>query len=186
MRMSVKAWILGLALVCLAAGGYAQDQPASSEPSLGDIAKQIKAQKSSKETKPARVMTNDTIAGGEDKPFGAAPAKKPSDENPPQGPANPDKPHDEAYFRSEHGKLQDRLDTHKRELEVLQQKLGQNQEQYYPNPQDSMTQQYTRKDINKLTDDINAKKQQIDNDQKALDDLRDLLRREGGDPGWLR
>jgi SMC interacting uncharacterized protein involved in chromosome segregation len=82
--------------------------------------------------------------------------------------------------------LQGQLDTHKRELDVLQQKVGQNNMQYYPNPQDSLMQQYTRDDINKLNSDIAAKKKQIDDDQKAIDDLHDQLRQEGGDPAWLR
>ena len=47
-------------------------------------------------------------------------------------------------------------------------------------------QQYSRDDIDKLTADIDAKKQQIADDEKAIDDLHDQLRHEGGDPGWLR
>jgi hypothetical protein len=69
---------------------------------------------------------------------------------------------------------------------VLQQKLGQNQVQYYNDPNKSLQQQYSRDDINKLTTDIDAKKQQVADDNKAIDDLRDQLRHEGGDPGWLR
>ena len=94
--------------------------------------------------------------------------------------------HDEKYFRSRLSTLQDQLETHKRELAVLQQKLGQNEMQYYPDPNKALTQQYSRSDIDKLTADIDAKKQQIADDQKAIDDLHDQLRREGGDPGWLR
>jgi flagellar biosynthesis chaperone FliJ len=47
-------------------------------------------------------------------------------------------------------------------------------------------QQYTRSDINQLNQDIDAKKQQIADDEKAIEDLHDQLRHEGGDPGWLR
>jgi SMC interacting uncharacterized protein involved in chromosome segregation len=47
-------------------------------------------------------------------------------------------------------------------------------------------QQYSRGDIDKFTADIEAKKQQIAKDEKAIDDLHDQLRQEGGDPGWLR
>ena len=185
MRTRVKAWLLGVVVVCLAAAsGYAQDQPTASEPPLGNIARQIKAQKS-KEPKPVKVLTNDTIGASEDKPAGTESPKKNPTETAPVTPATSGK-HDAAYFREKQSKIQDEMDTHKRELSVLQQKLGQNQTQYYANPQDSMMQQYTRSDINKLTDEINAKKQQIVDDQKAMDDLRDQLRQEGGDPGWLR
>jgi hypothetical protein len=50
----------------------------------------------------------------------------------------------------------------------------------------SLLQQYSRDDINKFTTDIDAKKQQIADDEKAIEDLRDQLRHEGGDPSWLR
>jgi len=68
----------------------------------------------------------------------------------------------------------------------LQQKLGQNQNQYYADPNKSLLQQYSRNDINKFTDEIDAKKQQVADDENAIDNLRDQLRHEGGDPGWLR
>jgi predicted RNase H-like nuclease (RuvC/YqgF family) len=104
----------------------------------------------------------------------------------PEGSGGPAQAHDEKYFRSRLSKLQDQLDTHKRELEVLQEKLGQNQMQYYPDPNKALHQQYSRDDINKLTADTDAKKQQVADDEKAIEDLRDQLRHEGGDPSWLR
>lgn len=186
MKIRVKGWVLRIALVCLAASAaYAQSQPAGGDSSLADIARQIKAQKA-KEPKPVRVMTNETIEnGGTKTEFGAAPPKKPSGDTPSDATPKSDK-HDAAYFRAERSRIQSRLDTHNRELNVLQQKLGQNQTQYYANPQDSLMQQYSREDINKLTDEINAKKQQVADDEKAMDDLHEQLRHEGGDPGWLR
>jgi hypothetical protein len=69
---------------------------------------------------------------------------------------------------------------------VLQQKSAQNDMQYYPDPNKTLRQEFTRSDINKLNDQAEKKKQEIAADEKALDDLRDQLRREGGDPGWLR
>jgi len=187
MRIRVKVWVLGFGLICLAIGtGYAQQPAGGNDASLGDIARHVKAQKA-KEPKPVRVITNDTISNPEDKSdLGVVPSKKPSGGASSEKPGKPDKAHDAEYFRAEQGKIQDRLDTHKRELSVLQQKLGQNQTQFYPNPQDSLLQQYTRDDINKLTGEIDAKKQQIDDDQKAMDALHEQLRHENGDPGWLR
>jgi SMC interacting uncharacterized protein involved in chromosome segregation len=41
-------------------------------------------------------------------------------------------------------------------------------------------------DIHKLQDQIDKKKAEIAADQEAIDDLREQLRREGGDAGWLR
>lgn len=185
MRAFVKLFGPGLAVVCLgAAMGFAQQQPASSDTSLGDIARQLKAQKAkAKEPKPAVVMTNDTLGGTK----GEANASKKTAAEPATTQAPPaTEKHDAEYFRSRDSKLQDQLSVHKRELSVLQQKLGQNQMQYYPNPQDSLMQQYSRGDIDKLNAEIDAKKQQVDDDEKALDDLHEQLRREGGDPAWLR
>ena len=83
-------------------------------------------------------------------------------------------------------KLKSHLETDQRELDVLQQKLGQNQMQYYGDPNKSLLQQYSREDVNTLTDEIDAKKAVVASDNQAIDDLRDQLRHEGGDPGWLR
>ena len=86
-------------------------------------------------------------------------------------------------------KLQDRLEIDQRELSVLEQKLGQNQMQYYPDPNKGLLQESgptAMSDIHKLQDQIDKKKAEIAADQEAIDDLREQLRREGGDAGWLR
>lgn len=97
--------------------------------------------------------------------------------------------HDEKYYRDEMGNLQARLDTHRRQLSVLEQKLAQGDMQYYPDPQKTLEQTSTpsfRSDVNKLQDDIAKKKQDIADDERAIEDLRDQLRREGSPAGWLR
>jgi parvulin-like peptidyl-prolyl isomerase len=188
MKIRVKFFVLGLVFVCLgAAVGYAQQKTDANDTSLGDIARKLKAQKA-KETKPVKVITNDTLPAAKDGDSGfsvSAPAK-PSTDAPSEGPGTPAAGHDEKYYRSRMSKLQDQLDTHKRELDVLQQKLGQNNVQYYSDPNKGLQQGYSRDDINKLTADIDAKKQQIADDEKAIEDLHDQLRREGGDASWLR
>jgi len=185
MRIRVKVLILGLVLVCLAAASvYAQEKTDTSNTSLGDIARKLKAQKA-KESKPAMVITNDNISvpkEGVPEVSSTPPPKTRQD----TAAEKPVKAHDETYFRSHLSKLQDQLDTDKRELNVLQQKLGQNQTQYYPDPNKTLQQEYTRSDIDKLTAQIDSKKQRIADDEKAIDDLHDQLRHEGGDSGWLR
>jgi len=97
--------------------------------------------------------------------------------------------HDENYYRGQMSKLRDRLDVDQRQLDVLQQKLGQNQMQYYPDPNKGLLQESgptAMSDIHKLQDQIDKKKADVAADQKAIDDLQDQLRHEGGDPGWLR
>lgn len=181
MSPCVKSLATGLVFVCLAvASVYAQQKTDSSDTSLGDVARKLQAQKT-KEAKPAKVFTNDSLTAHTAEPSAE---KKPADTAPASGKRSP--AHDEKYFRERLSTLQAQLDTHKRELDVLQQKLDQNQMQYYPNPQDSLMQQYTRSDINKKTDNISAKKQQIADDEKAIEDLHDQLRQEDGDPDWLR
>jgi len=184
MRKRLKLVILGFALAGLAtAACFAQQKSETNDTSLGDIARQLNAQKA-KTAKPAKVITNDNIPALKD---GDGISTGPKEKTPtPEESAGSTQGHDEKYFRSRMSSLQNQLDTHKRELEVLQQKLGQNNMQYYPDPNKEIQQLYTRGDINKLTADINAKKQQIADDEKAIDDLHEQLRHENGDPSWLR
>jgi hypothetical protein len=189
MRAGVKVVALGLALVWLAAASvYAQQKSDASSTSLGEIARKLKTEKAN-EHPPVMVITNDNLGGlGKSGVSVAGPGTKENTSNqaPAQAKGSSAPVHDAEYYRAQQRKLQDQLDVHKRELDVLQQKLGQNQVQYYADPYKSLMQQYTREDINKLTADIAAKKDQIAADEKALEDLREELRRDGGDPGWLR
>jgi predicted RNase H-like nuclease (RuvC/YqgF family) len=173
--------------------------------SLGDLARQQKAQRAKAARKPVKEFSNDnlparpataglTVAGemsaepqatksGESEGTEAAEAAK----QPAGGEA--EAVHDEKYYRDEMSKLQARLETHRRQLSVLEQKLAQGDMQYYPDPQRTLEQTSTpsfRSDINKLQDDIAKKKQDIADDERAIEDLRDQLRREGSPPGWLR
>lgn len=188
MNTLVKSIILALALVSQAAlSGYGQEKTDTNSNSLGDIARHLKADKA-KEPRPAKVFTNDNLAGSEKdvSTFGAISKEDKAAAPAPDGSETKAPHHDEQYYRSQMSTLKGRLETHQRELDVLQQKLGQNQMQFYNDPNKSLQQQYSREDINKLTTDIDAKKQQVADDNKAIDDLRDQLRHEGGDPGWLR
>ena len=188
MRMRVKVFILGLVLFALGAlCAYPQEKSDTSDTSLADLARQLKAQKT-KESKPGKVFTNDNLPApkpGESQ-AGSSPSAS-SSATPPTGESKgTTEAHDEKYYRSQMSKLQSQLDTHKRELDVLQGKLGENNMQYYSNPQVNLAQQYSRPDINKLSADIAAKQKQVEDDQKAIDDLHTQLRQEGGDPAWLR
>jgi len=187
MRRRVSVIVLGVVLTCLAAPNSFGQQKPDNDTSLGDIARQIKAQKA-KEPKPAKVFTNDNISAPADNASGAEVSSKEKSpaKSAPEESGEHAKPHDAEYFRSQMSTLQARLDTDKRQLDVLQQKLGQNQMQYYNDPNQSLLQQYSREDIDKLTAEIDAKKQKVADDDKAIEDLHEQLRREGGDPGWLR
>ncbi len=179
--------------------GAGLGQQSGSTPSLGDLARKLKAERAQEKEKP-KVFTNDNLparpasqplsvaAGMSETEKTSKPGEKPAagTETKTEEDESANQVHNEKYYRSQLAKLQDRLNLHQRELNVLQQKFGQNEMQYYPDPQKTLDQQYTRDDITKLQQDLDKKKQQVADDEQAIENLREQLRREGGDPGWLR
>lgn len=215
--MKPSSVLAHLLLVVVGAGiSHAQSsQPASTGPSLGDLARQLKEKRAKAFVKPLTIFTNDnlparppsegltaatgisaTASTAGDKPAdtstGAAATQKTetkAEATSTSGSATESEVRDERYYRKKSKELQGQLDLHQRELSVLEQKLSQNQMQYYSDPQKTLTQESTPafySDVNKRRSDVENKKQQIADDEKAMDDLRDQLRRDGGDPGWLR
>ena len=202
-----------MALVLGLGTGIAPAQNSTGSVPLGDLARQLKAQRAKSEEKP-KVFTNDDLTARS--PSGdqsaASPAKSSStttkEAKPGEKPAKEtsgnqaekesakatpaktgEETHGEKYYRDHMSKLQDRLEIHQRELSVLEQKLGQNQMMYYPDPNKGLLQESgptAMSDVHKLQDQITKKKAEIAADQEAIEDLREQLRREGGDPGWLR
>jgi hypothetical protein len=189
---------VGLALL----SALARAQGSATTPSLGDLARELRAERA-KENKKPRLFTNDDLpkrpaedtltmstdmsetpaepkqaTPGEPKEKAVSSAKSTTESS--------DKDHGEEYYRARMKELRERLELHQRELSVLQQKLNQNDMQFYTDPNKMLQEQYSRADINKVTQEIKKKKDQVAADEKAIDDLRDKLRREGGDPGWLR
>jgi hypothetical protein len=97
--------------------------------------------------------------------------------------------HGEEYFRGRMGQLEERLELDQRELAALQQRLGQSQMLYYPDPVQGLLQTSgptAMSDVHSLQDAIAAKQADVSKDEQAIDDLHEELRRSGGDPGWLR
>jgi len=202
-----------MALVLGLGTGIASAQNSTSSVPLGDLARQLKAQRA-KSGEKSKVFTNDDLAAqspsvdqsaaslakaasttAKDAKSGEKAAKETSGNEAGKESAKApsaetgEQTHGEKYFRERMSKLQDRLDIDRRELSVLEQKLGQNQMQYYPDPNKGLLQESgptALSDIHKLQDQIDKKKAEIAADQDAIDDLREQLRREGGDAGWLR
>jgi hypothetical protein len=205
--MSFKR-VLVAAIVVLAVSGVgrllAQSQGGTQAgPSLGELARQQKAQRAKAEKKIAKVYSNDDIAArsatggltaaGETSAEAAGAGKQPASgeaataTEPATGES--ETAHDEKYYHDQMGKLQAQLETHRRQLSVLEQKLSQGSMEYYPDPQKTLEQESTPafySDSNKLRDAIAKKKQDIADDERAMEDLRDQLRREGAPPAWLR
>jgi hypothetical protein len=175
-------------------------------PSLGELAKKLRSERAAS-PKSVRVFTNDNLphrpGGG-----GISVAGSISTESPAQssgGQAASGQPggteaaaaagassqessgaHDEKYYRAQMSALRSQLELHQRELSVLEQKQSQGQMQYYADPNKALQQEYSRSDINKRNDAIAKKQAQIDEDNRAIQDLQDQLRREGAPTGWLR
>jgi hypothetical protein len=188
--------VSALMLVSVVAWALPPQSTEDQSPPLGTVARQLRAQRADAAKKAAKVFTNDnlptqpagegsTAASGLSsspvQPARVQPGDSSSAKRAPEGDA-----HGEKYYSEEKAKINAAMEIHQRELAVLQQKSSQNDMQYYPDPNKTLQQELSRSDINKLNDQIEKKKQQIAADEKALDDLRDQLRREGGDPGWLR
>lgn len=191
--------IVGTVLMVIASLGLdiarAQAEPAQ-QPSLGDVARQLKAKRGQTTQQPAKVITNDNlpvrppeeenlpVSGDTSKSSGDASAAGSVASSTSAGGSSETR--DENYYRREMGVRQGRLEKHRRQLDVLEKKLAQNQMQFYDDPNRTLQEEFSRADVTKLTQDIEKKKEEIKADEQALADLEDQLRRDGGHPGWLR
>ena len=193
-RMATLALVLGLG------AGIAAAQNSTSSESLADLARQLKAQRVKSQEK-SKVFTNEDLAAlpplpGTSKP--AAAQAKPTQETSGKDAAKESasatlagtdqEPHGEKYFREHMGELEARLGLDERELNVLQQKLQLGELMYYPDPNKGLLQESgptAMSDVHDLQDRIAKKEADIAADQGAIEDLREQLRRDGGDAGWL-
>lgn len=203
--MKTKFVALGVALLCAAGAALAQDATGSA-PSLGELARQNRAQRMKvMQEKSVRVWSNDNMprrparegptaaAGMSATPVATESDKSPTEKAPATAESAPDvaaassgEVHDEAYYRKRMGELRSRRELHERQLAVLRQKQSQGQMQYYADPNKTLQEEYSRSDVNKLNDEISQKQQAIAADDQAIQDLEDQLRREGHPAGWLR
>lgn len=186
--------------MALTAGlGLAQSQGGIAKTtSLGELARGLKAERATASKKPAKVFTNDSLparppretlsvaAGMQEEPKEQPETKT---EAGPTSAAGALEGHGEKYYRQAVSDLRERLERHQRQLAILEQKLAQGQMVFYGDPQKTLMEESTPafySDANKLRQEIEKKREEIAADEKAMDDLRDQLRREGGNPGWLR
>jgi hypothetical protein len=207
--MKPSSVLMTLLLALVGAGvSFAQtSQPASTDASLGDLARQLKKERAKEFVKLQTVFTNDnlparppgegptaatgisaTAATTEGTPAAATPKTETKTQATALSSGNTEG-RGEKYYRRKMKDIQARLSLHQRELSVLEQKFSLGQMEYYSNPQKTLIQESTpalRSDVNKLRSEVDNKKQQIADDEKAINDLQDQLRRDGGDPGWLR
>ncbi len=163
----------------------AMQQSGMAQPSLGDLARQQRRADQALGKSP-KVFTNEnlpaaatslTILGSPENHGGVDAAPDKTDRARSE--------HSQEYYESRARELRGSLDLHQRELEVLQQELGENQVQYYADPSKALHQEYSRQDINRVRESIDRKQEEVNRDQQALSGLEDELRRNGGEPGWL-
>lgn len=171
------------------AANAANQQQTSAAPadSLAEAAR--KARAAEKSAPKARVFTNDNIptAGGVSE---VGSASQPSADSgtasngQAKGSAKASATNDGATWRARFSKLRHKLEQDQAELDIMQRELGVLSVQYYGDPNKAMQQQLSREDIEKKTAAIEAKKKQVAEDQQAISDAEDDLRKAGGDPGW--
>jgi hypothetical protein len=161
-----------------------QTAPAQPAPSLADVARKAREQKKN-EPKPAKVFTNDNLPtqGGGVNVVGdeTAPA--------PEGAAAPPTPSgtQEKMWRDRFAAARAKLHRDQESLDLAQRELGKAEVQYYPNdPTKQLMQSVTNSDIHDKQAKIAQLQQQVSQDQAAISDLEDQLRKSGGDPGWAR
>jgi hypothetical protein len=91
---------------------------------------------------------------------------------------------DEAYWRKRFADARTKLALAAKDLDVSQRELNLLQTQYYSDPNKALQQQLTRDEINTKTAKVEEKKQQVADLTQAIEDLKEEMRRSGGEPGW--
>ncbi|HTU34086.1 MAG TPA: hypothetical protein VMF66_09820 [Candidatus Acidoferrum sp.] len=165
-----------------------QQAPAPAVDSLAEAARKARAAEKNG-PKTTRVFTNDNIPteGGVSEVGSASQPASNSGATPgnqAKGGTKTAATNDEATWRARFSKLRHKLEQDQAELDIMQRELGVLSMQYYNDPNKAMQQQLSREDIDKKTADIEAKKKQVADDQQAISDAEDDLRKAGGDPGW--
>lgn len=191
--MKTKLLAFGLVLIWVASSALGQSSSGAGT-SLADLARKERENRLKiKMAHSVRVWNNDNMPRGpaQEGPtaaagMSAAPVVTQPAEIPPAEPASGSPAHDEKYYRERSAELREKLELHKSQLAVLQQKQAQGQLQYYPDPNKTLQEEFSRGDINKRNDEITKKEEEIAADEKAIQDLQDQLRREGHPAGWLR
>jgi uncharacterized iron-regulated membrane protein len=159
----------------------AQAQPTPTTASVADAARKAREERKADPKKP-HVFTNDDLPtqGSGINIVGSESATPAAAEAAPAG-------NQEALWRARFRTARAKRERDEQDLALLERELGKAQVQYYPNdPQKQLMQSVTNQDINDKRAKITQKQQDVKNDEAAISDLEDQLRKSGGDPGWAR
>lgn len=92
----------------------------------------------------------------------------------------------EKEYRDKFAKLREAQALEEKKLDVMQRELNLMQNQFYTNPQDTLTQELTRGNINQRTQEIGVQRQAVEKAKQAIADLEEELRVKGLPAGWAR
>ncbi|MHB8654217.1 MAG: hypothetical protein ACYDA9_10095 [Terriglobia bacterium] len=191
MKRLTTIGILGAFLcgISVAGVGGAQSSTTVQQPtSIADYARQLKAQQDQATkvgTKPVKVFTNDDLPAARAEGGVTVTPDTTSSEGGNSGTSSTGG-HGAKYYQKAYAKLLARKEMDQRELDVLQKHQAQSNIQYYTDPNKALQQDYSRSDIADVEKKVNAKKLALEQDDQAISDLQDQLRRDGGEPGWLQ
>ena len=192
-------FLVGIGIFC-ATAVYGQ--------SVTDLARQTRT-RLAQERKSGRVFTNDNVKTSSPAPAAPAPAapsgpeaRKPEGQGaatpaatPGQQAAKPGEPAQppakteaelEKEYREKFAKLREAQALEEKKLDVMQRELNLMQNQFYTNPQDTMTQELTRGNINQRMKDLETQKAAAEKAKLAVADLEEELRKKGLPAGWAR
>jgi hypothetical protein len=191
--------VLGVTLAAITLCAEAQKAQAQTQQqdSIVEAARKTREQQK-KETKPAKVYTNEDITQlkGDVSVVGPAPAAPaapaagaaPGDKGATPGKAaaasDDTSPKDEAGWRKKFAEARKTLAEDSKELDILQREFNLKQQQFYSDPNVALREQNSRKDLDDSQAHIDAKKADVAKDAQAISDLEEALRKAGGDPGW--
>jgi hypothetical protein len=176
----------------LMAGAPARGQESETVPSLGKIARKLKCERAKENQKPVPVYTNDNLPSRGSLGIVAVEPEESTKANVPSAAGNipgTAEERGERYFRTQADKIRSQTEFHQRQLAVLKQQMGLARMLYYPDPQKTLEQESSpafQTDIGKLRAKIADAEKAVADDQRAMEDLQQELRRAGGDPGWTR
>jgi len=207
MRKTVFGLMLAGALCAagwLATASAQDSSTAQQEPSVAEAARKARAERKN-EPPPAKVWTDENLPKSPHETTGSAPAEGGGGEAATSGSASGDQgtaksgedddkkqAELEASWRKKFADAHKKLDDDQKDLDLMQREYSLKEQQYYSDPNTAMKQQYNNyaggrgQELNDLNKKIDDKKKTIAQDQQAISDLEDELRKAGLPPGWAR
>ena len=161
---------------------------------VAELSRQVKAERARKGPSRAPVFTNDNLPSGSSGGFsmlGASAAAGGAAAADADAAANEGEKKDEAYFREKFAEIRGKIDTTKREINLLEREYNLARTQNYQDPNQAVREQYSNnpaggKELQEIRRKIDEKKAELSQQEAELSALEDELRAEGGDPAWAR